>query len=180
MSLHLKNPPIPHLASRVWRDPVLWLAFGFGSGLAPKAPGTFGTLPGVALAWLIGMLAASLAVPAGYLMAAVVFLLTPIGVFLCGRASEKLGVHDHGGIVFDEIVGVLIPFILIPVTPLNLLWGFLAFRVFDVIKPWPISWLDRHVSGGLGIMIDDLLAGVFALAALLILSRIFPAAFFAG
>lgn len=180
MSLHLKNPPIPHLARRVWRDPVLWLAFGFGSGLAPKAPGTFGTLPGVALAWLIGMLAASLAVPAGYLTAAVVLLLTPIGVFLCGRASEKLGVHDHGGIVFDEIVGVLIPFILIPVTPLNLLWGFLAFRVFDVIKPWPISWLDRHVSGGLGIMVDDLLAGVFALAALLILSGIFPAAFFAG
>lgn len=180
MSLHLKNPPIPHLARRVWRDPVLWLAFGFGSGLAPKAPGTFGTLPGVALAWLIGMLAASLAVPAGYLTAAVVFLLTPIGVFLCGRASEKLGVHDHGGVVFDEIVGVLIPFILIPVTPLNLLWGFLAFRVFDVIKPWPISWLDRHVSGGLGIMVDDLLAGVFALAALLILSGIFPAAFFAG
>lgn len=180
MSLHLKNPPIPHLARRVWRDPVLWLAFGFGSGLAPKAPGTFGTLPGVALAWLIGMLAASLAVPAGYLTAAVVLLLTPIGVFLCGRASEKLGVHDHGGIVFDEIVGVLIPFILIPVTPLNLLWGFLAFRVFDVLKPWPINWLDRHVSGGLGIMVDDLLAGVFALAALLILSGIFPAAFFAG
>lgn len=180
MSLHLKNPPIPHLARRVWRDPVLWLAFGFGSGLAPKAPGTFGTLPGVALAWLIGMLAASLAVPAGYLTAAVVLLLTPIGVFLCGRASEKLGVHDHGGIVFDEIVGVLIPFILIPVTPLNLLWGFIAFRVFDVIKPWPISWLDRHVSGGLGIMVDDLLAGIFALAALLILSGIFPAAFFAG
>ncbi|MDD4966792.1 phosphatidylglycerophosphatase A family protein [Halothiobacillus sp.] len=178
MSSHLKNPPIPHLARRVWRDPVLWLAFGFGSGLAPKAPGTFGTLPGVALAWLIGMLAASLAVPAGYLTAAAVFLLTPIGVFLCGRASEKLGVHDHGGIVFDEIVGVLIPFILIPVTPLNLLWGFLAFRVFDVIKPWPISWLDRHVSGGLGIMVDDLLAGIFALAALLILSGIFPAAFF--
>ncbi|MGD9499045.1 MAG: phosphatidylglycerophosphatase A [Halothiobacillus sp.] len=178
MSSHLKNPPIPHLARRVWRDPVLWLAFGFGSGLAPKAPGTFGTLPGVALAWLIGMLAASLAVPAGYLTAAVVLLLAPIGVFLCGRASEKLGVHDHGGIVFDEIVGVLIPFILIPVTPLNLLWGFLAFRVFDVIKPWPISWLDRHVSGGLGIMVDDLLAGIFALAALLILSGIFPAAFF--
>ncbi len=177
MSSHKKNPPIPHLAHRVWRDPVLWLAFGFGSGLAPKAPGTFGTLPGVALAWLIGMLAASLAVPAGYLTAAVVFLLTPIGVFLCGRASEKLGVHDHGGIVFDEIVGVLIPFILIPVTPLNLLWGFLAFRVFDVLKPWPINWLDRHVSGGLGIMVDDLLAGVFALAALLILSGIFPAAF---
>ncbi|OZB81418.1 MAG: phosphatidylglycerophosphatase A [Halothiobacillus sp. 13-55-253] len=180
MSSHQKNPPIPHLARRVWRDPVLWLAFGFGSGLAPKAPGTFGTLPGIALAWLIGVLATSLAVPAGYLMAAAVLLLTPIGVFLCGKASEKLGVHDHGGIVFDEIVGVLIPFILIPVTPLNLLWGFVAFRVFDVLKPWPISWLDRRVSGGLGIMVDDLLAGIFALAALLILSRIFPAAFFAG
>lgn len=180
MNMQQKNPPIPDLARRVWRDPVLWLAFGFGSGLAPRAPGTFGTLPGIALAWLIAALAASYAVPEGYLVAIAVVLLSPLGVFLCGRASEKLGVHDHGGIVFDEIVGVLIPFILIPVTPLNLLWGFLAFRLFDVLKPWPISWLDRRVSGGLGIMVDDLLAGIFALVALLILSRIFPTAFFAG
>lgn len=180
MTSQQKNPPIPDLARRVWRDPILWLAFGFGSGLAPKAPGTFGTLPGVALAWLIAALAASLSLPVGYLMAVAVVLLFPIGVFLCGRASEKLGVHDYGGIVFDEIVAVLIPFILIPVTPLNLLWGFLAFRFFDVLKPWPIRWLDRHVSGGLGIMVDDLLAGVFALVALLVLFKTVPAMFFVG
>lgn len=179
MSAHQKNKPIPDLARRVGRDPVLWLAFGFGTGLAPKAPGTFGTLPGIVLVWLIGMLAASFAIPAGFLIAIAAFLLFPLGIFLCGRASQKLGVHDHGGIVFDEIVGVLIPFILIPVTPLNLLLGFLAFRLFDVLKPWPIYWLDRRVSGGFGIMVDDLIAGLFALISLLALSFFFPL-FFQG
>lgn len=157
-----KNPPIPQLARRVWRDPVLWLAFGFGTGLVPKAPGTFGTLPGVALAALAGWLAGG---AAPIVMLLLLLVLIPFGVWLCGEASRRLGVHDYGGIVFDEIVGVLIPFLVLPITPLNLLLVFLAFRLFDVWKPWPIRWLDRRVHGGLGIMVDDLLAGVFALAA---------------
>ena len=157
-----KNPKIPRLAGRVWRDPVLWLAFGFGTGLAPKAPGTVGTLPGIVLAAIVGGLAGSAAPVVILLM---LMLLIPLGVWLCGEASRRLGVHDYGGIVFDEVVGVLIPFLVLPITPVNLLLGFLAFRLFDVWKPWPISWLDRRVHGGLGIMIDDLLAGAFALAA---------------
>ncbi len=161
-----KTPPIPRWASRVWRDPVLWLAFGFGTGLAPKAPGTVGTLPGIALAALIGGLAGT-AAPAVILLA--LLALIPLGVWLCGEASRRLGVHDYGGIVFDEVVGVLIPFLVLPITPLNLLLAFLAFRLFDVWKPWPIRWLDRRVHGGLGIMVDDLLAGVFALAAVWVL-----------
>lgn len=157
-----KNPKIPRLAGRVWRDPVLWLAFGFGTGLAPKAPGTVGTLPGIVLAAIVGGLAGSAAPVVILLM---LMLLIPLGVWLCGEASRRLGVHDYGGIVFDEVVGVLIPFLVLPITPVNLLLGFLAFRLFDVWKPWPISWLDRRVHGGLGIMIDDLLAGAYALAA---------------
>lgn len=160
-----KNPPIPDLAARVWRDPVLWLAFGFGSGLAPVAPGTFGTLPGVALAALLGLLATAIGVPLWLVVLMALIVLTPIGIGLCGSASRRLGVHDHGGIVFDEIVGVLIPFLLVPVTPLTLLLAFLWFRFFDIVKPWPIRWLDQRVAGGWGIMVDDLLAGVFAMLA---------------
>ncbi|HER34060.1 MAG TPA: phosphatidylglycerophosphatase A, partial [Halothiobacillaceae bacterium] len=90
---------------------------------------------------------------------AVLFLL---GVYLCGEASRRLGVHDHGGIVFDEIVGVLPVFVVLPETWWELLLIFVWFRVFDVIKPWPISWFDRRVAGGFGIMADDLLAGGYA------------------
>lgn len=160
-----KKQFIPNLAPRVWRDPVLWLAFGFGTGLARFAPGTFGTLPGVGLAALLGLLATAMGVPLPLVVLVALIILIPIGIWLCGAASHRLGVHDHGGIVFDEIVGVLIPFLLVPVTPWTLVLAFLWFRLFDIAKPWPIRWLDRHVRGGWGIMVDDLLAGVFALGA---------------
>lgn len=169
-----KNKPIPNLAARVWRDPVLWLAFGFGSGLARFAPGTFGTLPGIGLAVLLGLLAQAGGLPLPLIVLATLIVLIPIGIWLCGAASHRLGVHDHGGIVFDEIVGVLIPFLLVPITPLNLLLAFLWFRLSDIVKPWPIRWLDRHVAGGWGIMVDDLLAGVFALAAVWITVMLLP------
>ncbi len=174
MSPYDKNAPIPNLAHRVWRDPILWLAFGFGTGLAPRAPGTFGTLPGIGVAWLLGLVAAALALPSGVIVLSALVVLIPVGIWLCGAASRRLGAHDHGGIVFDEIVGVLIPFLLLPLSPLNLLWAFVWFRVFDVLKPWPIRWLDRHVSGGVGIMIDDLLAGVFALVVMGLMGWGFP------
>lgn len=174
MSAHNKNPPIPHLNRRVLGDPVLFLAFGFGTGLAPRAPGTFGTLPGLVLAILLGWLAALWGLPTGGIVFAALLLLMPFGVWLCGAASRRLGVHDHGGIVFDEIVGVLIPFLILPVTPINLLWAFVWFRLFDVLKPWPIRWLDQKVDGGFGIMIDDVLAGFFALIALVLMNRWLP------
>ena len=158
---NFKNPPIPNLSARVWRDPVLWLAFGFGTGLSPKAPGTVGTLPGIALLAIVGGLAGAMA---PFWIAGLLVVLGLAGVWICGAASRRLGVHDYGGIVWDEIVGVLVPFVVMPITPLTLLLGFVCFRLFDVLKPWPIRWLDQHVHGGLGIMVDDLLAGVFALA----------------
>ena len=147
-------------------SPVMWLAFGGGTGLSPRAPGTVGTLPGILLGWLLVTLAAPWGDIAtiGLLLAATVAL-SVVGVYLCGEASRRLGVHDHGGIVFDEIVGVLPVFVVLPEAWWQLVVIFVWFRVFDVIKPWPINWLDRRVAGGLGIMVDDLLAGGYALLA---------------
>lgn len=136
------------------RDPVLLLAFGLGSGLSPKAPGTAGSLLAVVLFPLLALLPLS-----GYV--AVVALTIVAGIWICGRAAHKLGVHDHGGIVLDEIAGVWLALVTFPPTWYWLLAGFLLFRFFDIVKPWPIRWLDRRVSGGFGIMVDDLLAGVF-------------------
>jgi phosphatidylglycerophosphatase A len=144
---------------RLLASPVQFLAFGFGSGLAPRAPGTFGTLAGLLPYLLLSRLSWE-----SY--AAVVFLAALAGIAICGRASRELGVHDHGGIVWDEFVGLWIALFALPVEPLWTLGGFLAFRAFDILKPWPISWLDRRVSGGLGIMIDDIVAGILACALL--------------
>jgi len=137
-------------------DPVLFLAFGFGSGLAKKAPGTFGTLAAVPL-YLALVQAQSLIV-----YSVVTLLVILVGVWICGQAAEKLGEHDFGGIVWDEIAGFLVTMWLIPFTWQAVALGFILFRVFDIVKPWPIRWIDRQVHGGLGIMLDDVLAGVFA------------------
>ena len=146
------------------RKPVHLLAFGFGSGLAPKAPGTFGTLAAVPLYLLMAGL--SLPIYLGLVLAG-----TLLGIWICGRASDDLGVHDHGGIVWDEIIGYLLTMAFAPPGWAWMLIGFLLFRFFDILKPWPIRWLDRQVSGGVGIMLDDLLAGVFAGLVMLLLER---------
>lgn len=137
-------------------DPVLFLAFGFGSGLAKKAPGTFGTLAAVPL-YLALVQAQSLIV-----YSVVTLLVIFTGVWICGQAAEKLGEHDFGGIVWDEIAGFLVTMWLVPFTWQAVALGFILFRVFDIVKPWPIRWIDHQVHGGLGIMLDDVLAGVFA------------------
>lgn len=136
-------------------SPVHWLAFGLGSGLVPKARGTLGTLAGVPLWWLLAQMPW-----AGYLLATAI--IAGAGIGICGRTARDLGVHDHGGIVWDEIAGYLVTMILAPVTPLSAAAGFVLFRLFDIAKPWPIGWLDARVGGGTGIMVDDLLAGVYA------------------
>lgn len=137
------------------RSPTLMLAFGFGSGLSPKAPGTMGTLAAIPLWWLLAQLPL-----ASYLM--VVLVSAIIGIYICGAAAKTLGVHDHGGIVWDEFVGFWIAMAALPVTWTSVILGFVLFRLFDILKPWPISWLDKKVSGGFGIMIDDVIAGLAA------------------
>lgn len=139
----------------VWRNPVHFLAFGLGSGAAPRAPGTFGTLAALALYLLLPAMS-----PVVYLL----FLLVGfvLGVWLCGKTAQDIGVHDHGGIVWDEFIGFWLTMFLAPPGLVWLLCGFVLFRLFDIVKPWPIRWFDRHVHGGFGIMIDDVLAGVMA------------------
>lgn len=145
----------PESAHPDWRNPVHLLAFGLGSGAFPKAPGTMGTLAAVPFYLLIRPLP-----DWAYLL--VVMVLFLLGIWLCGKVSRDLGVHDHAGIVWDEWVGFLFTLWLAPPGWGWLLVGFLLFRLFDILKPWPIGWLDRRVSGGLGIMLDDLVAGLFA------------------
>jgi len=139
----------------VFSSPVRFLAFGFGSGLSPVAPGTAGTVAAVALYLLMAPL------PTGiYLLAtASVFV---AGIPICGRAASDIGVHDHGGIVWDEIAGYLITMAFAPGGGLWVIAGFLAFRLFDILKPWPIGWADARVSGGFGIMLDDAIAALYA------------------
>lgn len=139
-------------------NPVHFLALGFGSGLIKPAPGTWGTLSAVPLYLLLLMFMSSSSV--AYLSIILISFL--VGVYLCGQTAKDVGVHDHGAIVWDEIVGFLITMAFVPLTWSNVVLGFVLFRFFDIIKPWPIKLLDRHVHGGFGIMIDDVLAGIFA------------------
>lgn len=137
------------------RHPAHLMAFGFGSGCFAKAPGTWGTLAGLLLYIPLQPLALTWQL-------AIIIVAFTAGIAICERASRALGVHDHGGIVWDEFVGFWITMFAAPTGWLWLLWGFVLFRIFDIWKPWPIRWADGHVHGGLGIMLDDVLAGVYA------------------
>lgn len=142
-------------ASEIIKDPVLLLAFGFGSGLSKKMPGTLGTVAAIPLYLLLMQTNV-------FLYWIFTLLSVLLGIYICERASKKLEVHDFGGIVWDEIAGLLITMIGLPFSWQSLLAGFILFRVFDILKPWPIRWFDQHVSGGFGIMLDDVVAGIFA------------------
>ena len=142
-----------------WRtvltDPVHFLAFGFGAGLAPVAPGTVGTLVAVPLE--LATRALELPTRAGLVIAVCL-----IGVYLCGESARRLAAHDHPGIVWDEIAGYMITMLAAPDGWIWVAAGFVLFRIFDVLKPWPIRELDHGISGGVGIMLDDIVAGLFA------------------
>jgi len=155
-----KNPAAKiNIVKTVMSNPINLLAFGFGSGLAPKAPGTFGTIVAVPLYLLLLDLNLT-----SYLIVCSVISLA--GIYICGYCAKSLDTHDHPGIVWDEIAGFLITMISISFSWLNLLLGFILFRIFDIFKPWPINWIDKKVSGGFGIMLDDILAGIFAMLSL--------------
>jgi len=142
-----------------------WLAYGFGSGLLPKAPGTWGTLAAVPLYLLLPPLSLPL-----YL--AITVLAFAVGVWACGRVGEELGVHDHPAIVWDEVVGFFITMTAAPAGWPWLVAGFALFRLFDIWKPWPIGPVDQRVKGGLGVMLDDVLAGLMALGVLQVAASI--------
>lgn len=142
------------------KNPWHLLATGFGSGLSPIIPGTMGTVAAIPFYLLMVQLPF-----AAYLIITLVAAL--IGITICQKTSDDMGVHDHGSIVWDEFVGFWITMAIAPVASWEwVLTGFVLFRFFDMVKPWPISWLDKHVHGGLGIMVDDILAGFMAMIAL--------------
>lgn len=141
--------------SMLMKHPVLLLATGFGSGLLPKAPGTYGTL----IAIPIYVVLSSFDLATYWITFMSLFL---IGILICKKATELLGVQDHPSIVWDEIVGYLITMYSIPQNWTLVLAGFILFRVIDIYKPWPIRTIEKTVKGGLGIMLDDVVAGVSA------------------
>ncbi len=144
-----------NLPRTVLTDPVHFLAFGFGTGLAPVAPGTFGSLPGVLLFWLtMGY--------GPYVQLAVIAFLIVAGIWICGESARRLGIHDHGGIVWDEIAGMYLTLIVAPFSVTGWVLAFVLFRVMDIVKPWPIRDLDHRLGGGVGIMLDDLVAALYA------------------
>lgn len=145
-------------------DPVVFTALGFGSGLFPVAPGTAGTLASVPLVYFLQQQTFLI-----YVLVTLFVLVT--GSWICGYAAKKLQVHDHSGIVYDEVAGFLITMSLAPTGWQWLLAGFVLFRFFDAVKPWPISWFDKNVHGGFGIMLDDVIAGIFSLGCLLALNH---------
>ncbi|WP_269533474.1 phosphatidylglycerophosphatase A [Chitinimonas sp. BJYL2] len=140
--------------------PSHFVALGFGSGLSPKAPGTLGSLAAIPLYLLL----ATLLTPAQIALLALPLFL--IGIPVCGRAGRALGVSDHGAIVWDEIVAMLPLLALAPQTLAGFALAFALFRVFDITKPWPISWFDARIKGGFGVMLDDALAAIPAAALL--------------
>ncbi len=140
---------------RLLRDPGHFIALGGGSGLTPKAPGTAGTVVGVAIYWPLSALDQTV-------YAAVVVILFVVGIPLCRRTAAELGVHDHPSIVWDEIVGYLLTMAFASPSLRTCIIAFVAFRIFDIYKPWPIGVLDRSMRGGTGIMLDDALAAIYA------------------
>jgi len=141
------------------KRPACFLAYGFGSGLAPKAPGTFGTLAAVPIYWLMQDLPLSV-----YLLITVIAFVS--GIWICQQAVDWLGKDDPSAVVWDEIVGYLVTMAMAPQGWQWMLLGFIFFRLFDIWKPWPISIADKKLHGGFGIMLDDVLAGGLALISL--------------
>jgi len=138
-----------------WDRVVVFLATGFYTGNIPKAPGTFGTLPGLFLCFFLARLPWTVSL-------LLIFSLIGLAVWLAGRAEKIIGQKDPGCIVIDEIAGMTIALAAIPFTPFTAATGFVLFRFFDIVKPPPIKSIDRRVPGGVGIVLDDIIAGIFA------------------
>lgn len=139
----------------MFKSPACFFGLGFGAGLAPIAPGTIGSL--VAIPLLI-----SISTWTSLFYVVFVLAVILVGIKICERAASDIGEHDHSGIVWDEIAGMLITFLFVPICITTLIIGFILFRIFDILKPWPIAQIDKNMKGGLGIMADDIVAGLMS------------------
>lgn len=153
-----ERPPLKHLD--------VLLATWFGAGYLPKAPGTWGSLAALPFAYVILWLGG----PAALAVATVV--VSVIGIWAAEGYMRQSGAHDPGAVVIDEVAGQWLTLLAAGLNPVLFIVGFILFRLFDVLKPWPISWADREIQGGLGVMADDILAGVFAGSTVYVLARL--------
>lgn len=155
--------PIAPIPAKVWQDPFYFIAFGFGAGAMPVAPGTFGTLMAIPFYLLFSSL------PLFYYIGFVLLLIVATS-FLCERISKEIQTHDHQGMCIDEFVGFFVTMIGSPTEFRWIIIGFVLFRLFDIWKPQPIRYIDEHVHGGFGMILDDVIAGIFAMGAMQLLN----------
>ena len=153
--------PIP---PEEWKNPIYFIAFGFGVGVIPFAPGTFGTLAAVLIYLLIQPLPLF-----SYLIFTAIFII--ISIFISDWVSKRIHIHDHPGMCIDEFAGFFVTMINAPLGFGWIVLGFVLFRIFDIFKPWPINYIDRHVHGGLGMILDDILAGIYAMFSIQLVAR---------
>lgn len=153
------HQPQPDVPEKIWQNPLYFIAFGFGSGAIPIAPGTFGTLMAIPFYLCIQYL------PFFFYISLVIILIIASSM-LCQKISRELNIHDHPGMCIDEFVGFFVTMIHAPKGFTWIIIGFLLFRVFDIWKPWPIRYLDEKIHGGFGMIIDDVIAGLFAMTLL--------------
>ena len=155
-----------NFARSVMTNPIHFLAFGFGIGLIPFAPGTFGSL--------VGLLLFFITLDLGFDIQLIIALIAIFsGVWICGESAKKIGIHDHKGIVWDEIVGIYVTLLATSFSLINWALAFILFRLMDIFKPWPINYLDKKIKGGLGIMLDDLFAAFYSIISLIIIKVAF-------
>lgn len=153
-----------NLSQKVFTNPMYFIAFGFGSGLSPKAPGTAGSLAAIPVILLAHFI---------HFPLWILFLITlGVGTWTAEKVSQELGEHDYPGIVIDEFAGMMLTLMFIPLSFVSIVLGFALFRLFDIWKPWPIGMIDEKVKGGVGIMVDDLVAGLYSAVILYLIHRV--------
>ena len=165
MDLHMVLKPKLPIPAEVWKNPLYFIAFGFGSGAAPFAPGTFGTLAAIPIYLIIQPLPLF-----SYLLFVAIF--TAISMWVSDWVSKRIKIHDHPGMCIDEFAGFFVTMINAPHGIGWIALGFILFRFFDIIKPWPIHVIDRRVHGGFGMVLDDVVAGLFSMMIIQLLARI--------
>lgn len=155
LDINIFKKTLPPLPKKICQNPWYFIAFGFGSGASPIAPGTFGTLVAIPFYLLLTFLSLEI-----YIV--FIFLFIIFSAWLCGKVSHEINIHDHPGMCIDEFAGFFVTMINAPHGIVWIAMGFILFRLFDIWKPWPIRWFDQKIQGGLGIVLDDVLAGLYA------------------
>ncbi len=155
------SPPDPELIKKLdFKNPATWVATWFGCGLMRPGPGTWGTLGGLPIGLILITLGGKITLAVG-----IVFVFA-VGLWAAKKFEVMSGTHDNSMIVIDEVAGIWLTLLACTLTPISILLAFLLFRFFDIVKPWPISWLDKNVHGALGVMLDDIAAGKIAMICL--------------